>query len=108
VKKEANFLSAVTILPGRYPAGRVTTYGAIARCLGAQKSARAVGYAMTASHNKDVPAHRVVNRNGLLTGKHHFEGVNLMEQLLENEGVSVKNNQIQNFKTVFWDPFKEL
>ena len=72
------------------------------------KSARAVGYAMTASHTKDVPAHRVVNRNGLLTGKHHFEGSNLMEQLLENEGVSVKNNQIQNFKTVFWDPHKEL
>jgi methylated-DNA-protein-cysteine methyltransferase-like protein len=67
-----------------------------------------VGYAMTASHGEDVPAHRVVNRNGLLTGKHHFEGINLMEQLLESEGIVVKNNQIQNFKTIFWDPSKEL
>jgi methylated-DNA-protein-cysteine methyltransferase-like protein len=86
----------------------VTSYGAIARQLGALKSARMVGYAMTASHGKDVPAHRVVNRNGLLTGKHHFEGINLMEQLLESEGIVVKNNQIQNFKTIFWDPSKEL
>ena len=108
VKKEANFFERCYHIARQIPAGRVTTYGAIARCLGAQKSARAVGYAMTASHNKDVPAHRVVNRNGLLTGNHHFEGVNLMEQLLESEGVTVKNNQIQNFKTVFWDPIKEL
>jgi methylated-DNA-protein-cysteine methyltransferase-like protein len=63
---------------------------------------------MTASHAKDVPAHRVVNRIGMLTGKHHFEGINLMQQLLENEGIEVKNNQIQNFEIVFWDPSKEL
>ena len=69
------------------PYGRVTSYGAIAKYLGATKSARIVGYAMNASHTKDVPAHRVVNRKGLLTGKHHFEGTNLMQQLLENEGV---------------------
>jgi len=108
VNKEANFFERCYRVARQIPTGRVTTYGAIARFLGAQKSARAVGYAMTTSHTKDVPAHRVVNRNGLLTGKHHFEGSNLMEQLLENEGVSVKNNQIQNFKTVFWDPHKEL
>ena len=90
------------------PYGRVTTYGAIARYLASPQSARAVGYEMTASHTKDVPAHRVVNRIGLLTGKHHFEGINLMQQLLENEGIEVKNNQIQNFEIVFWDPSKEL
>ena len=90
------------------PYGRVTSYGAIAKYLGAARSARIVGYAMNCSHNKDVPAHRVVNRIGLLTGKHHFEGTNLMQQLLENEGVKVIDNQIQNFKEVFWDPTKEL
>ena len=90
------------------PFGRVTSYGAIATYLAAPRSARAVGYAMTASHGKDVPAHRVVNRKGLLTGKHHFEGINLMQQLLENEGIKVKDNQIQNFESVFWDPVKEL
>jgi methylated-DNA-protein-cysteine methyltransferase-like protein len=91
------------------PYGRVTSYGAIAKYLGAAKSARIVGYAMNASHNlPDVPAHRVVNRNGLLTGKHHFRGSNLMQQLLENEGVKVVENQIQNFKEYFWDPAKEL
>jgi methylated-DNA-protein-cysteine methyltransferase-like protein len=90
------------------PYGRVTSYGAIAKYLGAARSARIVGYAMNSSHNKDVPAHRVVNRIGLLTGKHHFEGTNLMQQLLENEGVKVIDNQIQNFEEVFWDPTKEL
>lgn len=90
------------------PFGRVTSYGAIARYLGAAKSARMVGYAMTASQNKDVPAHRVVNRKGLLTGKHHFEGTNLMQQLLESEGIQVKENQIIDFESVFWDPAKAL
>lgn len=90
------------------PCGRVTSYGAIAKYLGATKSARIVGYAMNNSHGKDVPAHRVVNRKGLLTGKHHFEGTNLMQQLLENEGVKVNENQVQDFDTVFWDPSKEL
>ena len=90
------------------PYGRVTSYGAIASYLGAKRSARLVGYAMNGSHNKDVPAHRVVNRKGLLTGKHHFEGTNLMQQLLESEGVKVKENQIQDFETVFWDPQKYL
>ena len=90
------------------PYGRVTSYGAIAKYLGAAKSARMVGYAMNASHTKDVPAHRVVNRKGLLTGKHHFEGTNLMQQLLESEGIKVIDNQIQNFNELFWDPGQEL
>ncbi|MCA0152120.1 MGMT family protein [Winogradskyella vincentii] len=90
------------------PYGKVTSYGAIAKYLGATKSARIVGYAMNASHTKDVPAHRVVNRKGLLTGKHHFEGTNLMQQLLENEGVVVIDNQIQNLEEIYWDPSKEL
>jgi methylated-DNA-protein-cysteine methyltransferase-like protein len=90
------------------PFGRVTSYGAIAKYLGAARSARMVGYAMNGSHGKDVPAHRVVNRKGLLTGKHHFEGTNLMQQLLESEGITVKDNQIQNFEQVFWDPAKVM
>ena len=90
------------------PSGRVTSYGAIAKYLGATKSARIVGYAMNNSGEKDVPAHRVVNRKGLLTGKHHFEGTNLMQQLLENEGIEVVDNQIQDFEALLWDPSKEL
>ena len=90
------------------PYGRVTSYGAIAKYLGAAKSARMVGYAMNGSGGKDVPAHRVVNRKGLLTGKQHFEGTNLMQQLLENEGIMVIDNQIQDFETLFWEPSKEL
>ena len=90
------------------PYGKVTSYGAIAKYLGAARSARIVGYAMNGSFGKDVPAHRVVNRKGLLTGKHHFEGTNLMQQLLESEGILVKDNQIQNLDTVFWNPLDEL
>lgn len=90
------------------PAGRVTTYGAIARYLGAIKSARVVGYAMTVSHARGVPAHRVVNRKGLLTGKHHFAGIHLMQQLLENEGMTIVQDQIQDFERFFWDPSEEL
>ena len=90
------------------PYGRVTSYGAIATYLGAARSARMVGYAMNGSGSKDVPAHRVVNRKGLLTGKHHFDGTNLMQQLLESEGVEVVDNQIQNLDKVYWDPSKEL
>ena len=90
------------------PYGRVTSFGAIGRYLGAASSARMVGWAMNSSHTKNVPAHRVVNRNGLLTGKHHFEGTNLMQQLLESEGVKVVDNKVQNFEQLFWDPGKEL
>ena len=103
-----NFFDKVYEVAKLIPFGRVTSYGAIANYLGAARSARTVGYAMNSSHNKDVPAHRVVNRKGLLTGKHHFDGTNLMQQLLESEGIKVIDNQIQDFEKVFWDPSKEL
>jgi len=103
-----NFFEKVYQVAKQIPYGRVTSYGAIAKYLGAAKSARMVGYAMNGSHNKDVPAHRVVNRKGLLTGKHHFDGTNLMQQLIESEGIKVKDLQIQDFDTVFWEPSKEL
>jgi methylated-DNA-protein-cysteine methyltransferase-like protein len=92
------------------PKGRVTTYGAIAKYLGTAKSSRMVGWAMNASHHQkeDVPAHRVVNRNGLLTGKHHFKTPIEMQQLLEAEGIKVKDDKIINFKKHFWDPTIEL
>lgn len=109
METSGNFFEKVYEVAKLIPFGRVTSYGAIAKYLGTAKSARMVGWAMNASHNNaDIPAHRVVNRNGLLTGKFHFEGTNLMQQLLENEGIVVKENQIQNFSNVFWDPFKEL
>lgn len=104
-----NFFQKVYEVAALIPYGRITSYGAIAKYLGSAGSARMVGWAMNASHNNpDVPAHRVVNRKGLLTGKHHFDGTNLMQQLLESEGVDVVENQIQNFETLFWDPQKEL
>ena len=103
-----SFFDKVYTIVRKIPHGRVTTYGLIAKCLGTPKSARMVGYAMNGSHGKDVPAHRVVNRKGLLTGKHHFDGTNLMQQLLESEGIEVIDNQIQNFDKVFWNPSKEL
>ena len=91
------------------PEGRVTSYGAIAMYLGTKKSSRMVGWAMNACHSmKDVPAHRVVNRNGQLTGKHHFSDANEMQELLESEGIVVKDDQIQNFQTHYWDPQIEL
>lgn len=109
METSGNFFEKVYEIAKQIPFGRVTSYGAIAKYLGAAKSARMVGWAMNASHNNaDIPAHRVVNRNGLLTGKFHFDGTNLMQQLLENEGIVVKENQIQSFSAVFWDPFKEL
>ena len=87
------------------PYGRVSTYGAIAKFLGTPRSARVVGWALNASHvDESIPAHRVVNRKGLLTGKHHFKGTNLMQQLLESEGIEVKNNAVINFDSRFWDP----
>ena len=105
--QEKSFFDNVHDLARQIPYGRVSTYGAIARRLGMARSARMVGYAMNASHNlDDVPAHRVVNRVGLLSGKHHFEGTNLMQQLLESEGIKVKNNQIVDFEKLFWDKFQ--
>lgn len=103
-----NFFDKVYEVAKQVPFGKVTSYGAIANYLGAKRSARMVGYAMNGSHGKDVPAHRVVNRKGLLTGKHHFDGTNLMQNLLESEGITVIENQIQDLDAVFWDPAKEL
>jgi methylated-DNA-protein-cysteine methyltransferase-like protein len=100
-----NFFERVYEVARQIPYGKVTSYGAIAKVLGAARSARMVGWAMNASHNlDDVPAHRVVNRNGLLTGKHHFDGTNLMQQLLESEGIIVIDNQIIDFEKHFWIP----
>ena len=91
------------------PYGRVTSYGAIAKYLGAAKSSRIVGYAMNASHGDEtIAAHRVVNRLGMLTGKHHFPGTNLMQQLLESEGHTIVKDTIQDFDKVFWNPVEEL
>lgn len=103
-----NFFDKVYEVAKQIPYGKVTSYGAIANYLGAARSARMVGYAMNVSSGKEVPAHRVVNRKGLLTGKHHFDGTNLMQQLLESEGIKVIDNQIQDFDAVFWEPSKEL
>lgn len=90
------------------PKGRVTSYGAIAQYLGTKGSARMVGWAMNQAHGKEVPAQRVVNRVGLLTGKHHFGSPDRMQQLLETEGVTVKNDRVQDFEKLFWDPSVEL
>ncbi len=107
--KEIGFFEKVYQVAEQIPYGRVTSYGAIAKYLGTPKSARMVGWAMNASHvNPKVPAHRVVNRIGVLSGKHHFEGTNLMQQLLESEGVEVLDHQIKNFESLFWDPTKDL
>lgn len=105
----SGFFERVYEVCRQIPEGRVTSYGAIAKYLGAAKSARMVGWAMNSSKNiEDVPAHRVVNRNGMLTGKSHFGGSNAMQQLLEEEGVKVNDLQIIDFQKYFWDPMKEL
>jgi methylated-DNA-protein-cysteine methyltransferase related protein len=92
------------------PYGRITTYGAIAEYLGTKGSARMVGWAMNQSHSQKeyVPAHRVVNRKGILSGKHHFGGTNVMQQLLENEGIEVIDDVIKDFNNLFWNPAKNL
>lgn len=92
------------------PEGRVTTYGAIARFTGSPQASRMVGWAMNASHLHPghIPAHRVVNRNGVLTGKHHFRHSELMQELLESEGVLIENDRVMEFDRIFWDPYKEL
>ena len=105
----SGFFERVYEVCRQIPEGRVTSYGAIAKYLGAAKSARMVGWAMNSSKNiEDVPAHRVVNRNGMLTGKSHFGGSNAMQQLLEEEGVKVNDLQIIDFQKYFWNPMKEL
>ena len=106
---EEGFFQKVYEVTKQVPFGRVTSYGSIAKFLGTPRSARMVGWALNASHLDDsIPAHRVVNRLGLLSGKHHFEGSNLMQQLLENENIQVENNHVVSFKDVFWDPNIEL
>ena len=103
--KKTSFFQKVYKVVKKIPHGKVTTYGAIAKYLGTPSSSRTVGWAMNACHNdKNIPAHRVVNRNGVLTGKNHFLGINLMEQLLNSEGIDVKDDKIVNFKNQFWDP----
>ena len=105
-----DFFSRVYDLAMLIPYGRITSYGAIARFLGSGKSARMVGWALNVSHSKPdfIPAHRVVNRNGMLTGKHHFGNSTTMQQLLENEGIIIEDDRIVNFGEKFWDPIKEL
>ena len=103
---EDNIYDLIYDITRQIPKGRVTSYGAIARCIGTRGSARLVGWAMAAfkASLEDVPAHRVVNRNGLLTGRHHFATPTLMQELLEKEGVKVKDSQVQDFDKIFWDP----
>ena len=109
-KREENFFELVFEVARQIPKGRVTSYGAIAACLGTKSSSRMVGWAMNGCGKvkPKVPAHRVVNRNGMLTGKHHFSPPKLMEQLLKKEGIKVKKDQVQDFKKVFWDPVEEM
>jgi methylated-DNA-protein-cysteine methyltransferase related protein len=109
-KKEISFFEQVYQVARKIPRGRVTSYGAIAECLGAKSSARMVGWAMNAAHSVQpkIPAHRVVNRKGLLTGKLHFTPPILMQQLLEQEGVKVEKDAVVDFDTLFWNPSNEL
>lgn len=107
--KKYSFFEDVYEVVKLIPKGRVTSYGAIANYLGTKLSARMVGWAMNASHtDKRIPAHRVVNRQGLLTGRHHFETPTTMQSQLESEGIKVKKDQVQDFEKVFWDPSREL
>lgn len=107
--EKANYFDLVYQVVREIPKGRVTSYGAIANYLGIKSGARMVGYAMNAAHTvPDVPAQRVVNRQGLLTGKHHFGSPTRMQELLESDGVQIENDQVVNFDIVFWDPEKEL
>jgi len=106
----SDFYQDVFEVVRQIPVGRVTSYGAIARYLGTAGSSRMVGWAMNLSHHQEVyvPAHRVVNRNGLLTGKVHFGSPDVMQELLENEGVTVENDRVTDFDRLFWNPMKEL
>ena len=102
---ENSFFEKVYDVVRMVPYGRVTTYGAIARFIGAPQSSRMVGWALNSSHHiTDIPAHRVVNRNGMLTGKQHFGGQDVMKQLLESEGLKVIEDKIFDFKQFFWEP----
>jgi len=108
--KEFTFYDNVYDVVRLIPVGRVTTYGSIANYLGTKRSARMVGWALnsTLGRNLNLPAHRVINRNGELTGKNYFSNPNEMQKLLEIEGIEIQNNSVQNFKDIFWDPSMEL
>jgi len=108
-KREESFFEVVFEVVRQIPKGRVTSYGAIAACVGTKLSARMVGWAMNAAGNvrPKVPAHRVVNRLGILSGKHHFKPPSKMEQLLKKEGVKIKNDQVVDFDRLFWNPIEE-
>lgn len=107
--QHSDFFNSVFEVVKLIPKGRVTSYGAIAAYLGAKKSSRTVGYAMNASHSiPGIPAHRVVNRLGMLTGKMHFDTPDRMQELLESEGIKVEKDIITNFQELFWDPTIEL
>jgi len=108
--RDDSFFDLVHEVARQIPRGRITSYGAIAACLGTRLSARMVGWAMLSAHQveKPVPAHRVVNRVGLLTGKHHYNPPGRMQELLEKEGVKVKDDKVVDFARLFWDPAKEL
>jgi methylated-DNA-protein-cysteine methyltransferase-like protein len=110
LKSDNDFFSNVYEVTRLIPYGRITSYGAIARYLGSGRSARMVGWALNVSHSRPgfIPAHRVVNRNGILTGKFHFGNTSIMQQLLENEGLIIEDDRILNFDEKFWDPSKEL
>ena len=105
-----NIYDAIYDVVRAVPKGRVTSYGAVATAIGSASGARVVGYAMTTSFGAKpkVPAHRVVNRNGMLTGKHHFSPPEKMQQLLEKEGIKIKDDKVVDFDSLFWDPIKEL
>lgn len=107
---KGHFYDKIYDVVRKIPHGRVTSYGLIARHLGSPQASRMVGYAMNNAHNQEdyVPAHRVVNRNGVLTGKHHFHGEHVMQDLLQSEGIMVENDKIIDFETHLWDPGKEL
>ena len=109
-KKEESFFEQVFEVARQIPKGKVTSYGAIAACLGTRLSARMVGWAMNSAGRvkPKVPAHRVVNRNGMLSGKHHFATPDRMQELLEKEGIKVKDDTVVDFEKLFWDPVKEL
>ena len=106
MQNEVHWIEKIYSMVRKIPSGRVTSYGALADKIGSRTTARMVGWAMNASHQAKpkVPAHRVVNRNGVLTGKHHFSTPHLMQELLEAEGVKIKDDQIINFKEIFWQP----
>lgn len=110
MKDDTGFFDRVFEVVKLIPPGRVTSYGAIARYIGSPQASRMVGWAMNQSHasREFIPAHRVVNRNGMLTGKHHFDGPEVMAELLENEGIRVVDDQVQEFSEKFWDPIAEL